>query len=241
MSSCPYSLNPDISGIGVRVSFYLQTIFLGCLSARSGSLDEISGALYTLMATNAAMAVTGLILGLKRTPEISFQDALVILYLLSMAWMTVIASLASCNRLSEDTKVLQLSSVIQSCVILAFAFTVLGKAASFGQTTDCNQYAVAVIFRPFSALKSGRILGWILVSLASATYAVMTARDYMTRVLKKIRESRKRVEPEESSAVLNQRPVPVFTPSEKREAPINMTSPRRQVRVFVSTTYSTNP
>lgn len=41
---------------------------------RSGSLDEIAGALYTLMATNTAMAVTDLILGLKPRPEISFQE-----------------------------------------------------------------------------------------------------------------------------------------------------------------------
>lgn len=86
-------LNLDVSGIGVRISFYLQTLFLGeycslyapsqraltssilaCLSARSGSLDEITGTLYTLIATNMAMAVTSLLLGLKPQPEISFQE-----------------------------------------------------------------------------------------------------------------------------------------------------------------------
>lgn len=45
-----------------------------CLSARSGSLDEITGSLYTLIATNMAMAVIALILGLKPTPEISFHE-----------------------------------------------------------------------------------------------------------------------------------------------------------------------
>lgn len=95
MSSCQSTgplLNSDISGVGVRLSFYFQTLFLGItivfvnyflhilisrlgfLSARSGSIVEISGALYTLMATNTAMAVTGLILGLKAVPEISFQE-----------------------------------------------------------------------------------------------------------------------------------------------------------------------
>ncbi|KAJ7848707.1 hypothetical protein B0H14DRAFT_2582844 [Mycena olivaceomarginata] len=43
-------------------------------SSEYGSLDGIAGALYTLMATNTAMAVTGLILGLKSQPEISFQE-----------------------------------------------------------------------------------------------------------------------------------------------------------------------
>ncbi|KAJ7602559.1 hypothetical protein DFH06DRAFT_1488646 [Mycena polygramma] len=185
---CQYALNTDISGIGVRVSYYLQTLFLGFLSARSGSLDEIAGALYTLMATNSAMAVTGLILGLKRSPEITLQDALVIIYLLSMGWITVIASLASCNRLSEETKILQLASVAQSYTVIAFALAVLVQGSRFGQTPpECSRAAVAVIFRPFSASTSGRILGWIVVGLMVLGYTVMTARDYTARAIRTIR------------------------------------------------------
>ncbi|KAJ7848337.1 hypothetical protein B0H14DRAFT_3453152 [Mycena olivaceomarginata] len=161
--SCQFALNTDISGIGVRVSHYLQTLFLGCLSARSGSVNEIAGALCTLMATNTVMAVTGLILGLKSQPEISFQDAVIIIYLLSMSWITVIFSLASCNGLSGDTMILQLVSVLQSYVIMGFAFVVVGNATTFGQSPHCNQDAVAVILRPFSALNSGRIVGGTIV------------------------------------------------------------------------------
>ncbi|KAJ7613776.1 hypothetical protein DFH06DRAFT_1344533 [Mycena polygramma] len=187
--SCRYALNTDISGIGVRISYYLQTLFLGFLSARSGSLEEITGGLYTLMATNSAMAVTGLILGLKHVPEITLQDALVIIYLLSMGWITVIASLASCNRLSEDTKTLHMASVVQSYTVIAFALAVLVQGSSFGQTSlECREAAVAVIFRPFSASTSGRILGWIVVGLMALGYTVMTARDYTAQLLRTIRE-----------------------------------------------------
>ncbi|KAJ6452299.1 hypothetical protein C8R45DRAFT_86474 [Mycena sanguinolenta] len=127
------------------------------------------------------MAVTGLILGLKPSPEINFQDAVIILYLLSMGWITVLASLAACNRLSEDTKILQLVSVIQSGAIGAFAFVVLGNAASFGQTSHCNGEARAVIFRPMSALYSGRILGWIVIVTVAAAYTIMTGRDILAQ------------------------------------------------------------
>ncbi|KAJ6559900.1 hypothetical protein B0H19DRAFT_1260584 [Mycena capillaripes] len=179
MTICQYALNTDISGIGVRVSYYLQTLFLGCLSARSGSLNEITGALYTLMATNAAMAVTGLILGLKSEPEISLQDAVIIIYLLSMSWITVVFSLASCNRLSGDTTILQLVSVLQSYVIMAFVFVVVGQPTSFGQSPgNCNQNAVAVIFRSFPASKSGRIVGGTIVGLVAIGYTAMTVIDY---------------------------------------------------------------
>ncbi|KAJ7301381.1 hypothetical protein DFH08DRAFT_1090220 [Mycena albidolilacea] len=184
--SCAHALNSDISGIGVRVSYYLQTLFLGCLAVRSGSIDEIAGALYTLMATNTAMAITGLILGLKPKAEISFQDAIIIVYLLSMAWITVIAVLAACNRLSDATKTLQMVSVCHSYIIISFTFVVLGKAPSFGQDPDCNQEAVAAIFRPFSALRHGRIFGWCSVSLMCLIYTVMTARDYTAKIRRKI-------------------------------------------------------
>ena len=270
MSSCQYirgpPLNSDISGIGVRISFYLQTLFLGTrtrfcklysslliasrlgfLSARSGSSNEIAGALYTLMATNTAMAITGLILGLKPGPEISFQEyvpkelataksplifrpgsAVVVLYLLSMSWIVVIASLASCNRLSDNTKLLQLASVIQSYIILAFAFAVLATADRFGSNPECNQNTVAVIFRPFSALKSGRIFGWIVVSLAFMCYTAMTARDYTSQILKKVRKWEDTRTADEATPLPQQQcPVPEFTPP---KIPTARKISQRQVR-----------
>jgi hypothetical protein len=45
-----------------------------CLSARSGSLHEIVGALYTLIVTNMAMSIAALILGFKPDPEISLHE-----------------------------------------------------------------------------------------------------------------------------------------------------------------------
>jgi hypothetical protein len=202
------------------------------------------------MATNTAMAVTGLILGLKPQPGINFQEyilhptpvdsptdetvsALVIMYLLSMAWITVIASLASCNRLSEDTKVLQLVSVIQSLVVVAFALAILIQAMSFGQSPECNQEAVAVIFRPFSALKSGRILGWVVVVSVVAGYTTMTARDITAQLLQKMRE-RERTSEEvtismDTPSAPQGSPAPMFMPSAPAvEAPEFLPPVRRQ-------------
>jgi hypothetical protein len=138
-------------------------------------------------------------------------SAIIIIYLLSMAWITVIAALASCNRLSDDTKILQLVSVIQSYVIVAFAFAVVGKATGFGQSPECNQEAVAVVFHPFSALKVGRIFGGCLVGLMAFAYTIMTARDYTAQVRKKVRESKQ--SPEEGASLPSIPPEPVRTPN----------------------------
>ncbi|KAF7343072.1 hypothetical protein MVEN_01737600 [Mycena venus] len=193
------SMNTDISGIGVRVSFYLQTLFLGCLSARSVSLDEITGAFYTLLATNTGIAVTALILGFKSTPEISFHDALVVSYLLYISWVTVLFSLPSSARFGNkpgDVKILKIlhfCSVIQSYAVFAFAFAMLATAPTFGSTPECNPNALVVLFRPFSALNAGRILFCVLAGLVCIAYTALLVNDHivprtkkMARILKQL-------------------------------------------------------
>ncbi|KAJ7149169.1 hypothetical protein C8R43DRAFT_1007404 [Mycena crocata] len=172
-------MNTDISGIGVRVSFYLQTLFLSCLSARSGDLNEITGALYTLLATNTAMAVAALILGLKPNPEISFHDALVVFYLLYLSWVTVFFSLPACARFPGNVKRLHFFSIVQSYTVFAFAFAMLITAPSFGRSPLCNPNAVVVVFRPFSALTSGRIVCWVMTGLVVALYTGILVKDHM--------------------------------------------------------------
>ncbi|KAJ7118140.1 hypothetical protein C8R44DRAFT_982867 [Mycena epipterygia] len=172
-------MNTDISGIGVRFSFYLQTLFLSCLSARSGTLNEITGALYTLLATNTAMAVTALILGLKPDPEISFHDALVVFYLLYLSWVTVFFSLPACARFTGNVKMLHFFSIIQSYIVFAFAFAMLITAKSFGSYPQCNSNAVVVLFRPFSALKSGRTVCWVMTVLVVTVYTGILVKDHI--------------------------------------------------------------
>ncbi|KAJ7440924.1 hypothetical protein B0H11DRAFT_2292589 [Mycena galericulata] len=200
------AMNTDISGIGVRVSFYLQALLLSCLSLRSKSLDEIKGALYTLLATNTAMAVTALILGFVPTPEISLHDALVVLYLLFLSWVTVCFSMTACagptdpaadssgkSRARIKITVLHLFSIIQSYTIFAFVLAVLVTAKTFGSSPECNVQAVVVLFRPFSALKSGRIVCWVLSALVVVIYTAILIWDYIPPVEKYVRRIKTRV------------------------------------------------
>ncbi|KAJ6570327.1 hypothetical protein B0H10DRAFT_2108502 [Mycena sp. CBHHK59/15] len=179
--SCIYPagppMNTDISGIGVRVSFYLQTLFLSCLSARSGSLNEITGALYTLIATNTAMAVTALILGLKPTPEISFHDRCILSSVAILGYrIFLLAGMRPFSRECQDTAFF---SVVQSYTIFAFAFALLIKAKTFGNAVACNDHAVVVLFRPFSALKAGRTVCWVMTVLVAAGYTGVLVKDHM--------------------------------------------------------------
>ncbi|KAJ7759549.1 hypothetical protein B0H16DRAFT_593764 [Mycena metata] len=202
--SCAYiggpPLNTDISGIGVRLSFYLQTVFLGnsilfsclvlfqlsanpgCLSARSTSPEEVTGALYTLLATNTGMAVTAFILGFKSRPEISLHDGLVVFYLLYISWVTVYFSLPANTKFPGQVKTLHLCSVIQSCILFALAFALLGTAPTFGLTPECNHNAVVVLFRPFAVLDAGRILFLVLTALVLIIYGGIIYKDWKASI-----------------------------------------------------------
>ncbi|KAJ7891341.1 hypothetical protein B0H14DRAFT_3428647 [Mycena olivaceomarginata] len=112
-----------------------------------------------MLSTNVAMAVTALLLGLKPSPEISFHDGLVVFYLLFLSWVAVFFSLRTRTEFpNKNVQMLHIVSIIQSYVIFAFALTLLITAKSFGRSLECNANAVVVVFRPFSALKSGRTL-----------------------------------------------------------------------------------
>ncbi|KZP10095.1 hypothetical protein FIBSPDRAFT_221570 [Athelia psychrophila] len=126
------------------------------------------------------MAVTALILGLKPTPEISFHDALVVLYLLALCWATNICALASCNSVRGDARALQLFSVIQSIAVFSFALAILITAPTFGSTPECNRHAKLVVFTQFRVFDAGRILGWIVAVAVIVGYTGMTAKDYIT-------------------------------------------------------------
>ncbi|KZP15426.1 hypothetical protein FIBSPDRAFT_81626 [Athelia psychrophila] len=187
-TTCAYvggpPMNTDISGVGVRVSFYLQTLFIGFQAARSGSRDDISGAEYTLIATNIAMAVTALILGLQPEPDISFHDALVVLYLLTLCWVTNFCLLAF---VEGDAPILQLLSVFQSIVVFAFALAGLITAPIFGSNPGCNDNARLVFLRPIRFFNTGRIVGGAVCGIVVFLYIYMTVRGYLVPLIAKVK------------------------------------------------------
>ncbi|KZP31987.1 hypothetical protein FIBSPDRAFT_944577 [Athelia psychrophila] len=172
-------MNIDISGIGFRISFYLQTLFLGFQAARSGLREDINGAEYTLTLTNIAMAGTALYLGLKPEPDISFHDALLILYLLAPCWVTNICLLAF---IEGDAQILKLLSTIQSVAVFIFASFVIVTAPAFGSHPDCNKNAWMVFLFPIPVFQIGRILGGVACVFIMFPYICITVQEYIAQL-----------------------------------------------------------
>lgn len=120
------------------------------------------------------------------------DSALVVLYLLTLCWVTNICLLASCGNIKEDVRILQLLSVIQSIVVLAFALAVLITAPTFGSYPECNTHALLVFMRPFKVFNVGRIIGGVTCGTVSALYTFMTAYDYLSPILAKIKQRKRR-------------------------------------------------
>ena len=107
------------------------------------------------------------------------SSGLVVFYLLAISWVTVFFSLPSFHRFPAGTKALKLLSILQSYLIFTFALVILIIAERFGNRPECNRIAVVVLFRPFSALKVGRIIGWITVGSITAVYIGITVLDFL--------------------------------------------------------------
>ncbi|KAH8825188.1 hypothetical protein DL96DRAFT_1712209 [Flagelloscypha sp. PMI_526] len=143
--------NPDISGIGIRVSFYLQVICLSGLSVRSSSAVESGNALSSLVVTNLAYAVTTIALGMNPKPSITLYDALVVIYLLTLSWLTIFISLPHYTRFKRSQSALKNLAIVQSYLCFITGFAILGNASTFGDSqSDCNKRIKAVIFGSFS-------------------------------------------------------------------------------------------
>ncbi|TFK46503.1 hypothetical protein OE88DRAFT_896385 [Heliocybe sulcata] len=175
--------NPDVSGIGVRLSFYIQAVLLAVLSARTSSADEITQNLGTLIVTNMAYAVTTLVLGFTNQPnQLNLYDALVVLYLLTPSWAAIFFTMPQYNRHKRSGSIIKYLAILQSYLIFACAFAVLRYAPTFGTEVECNKDLVFVIFKPFKVLYAGRNAFLVLLAIVTLAYTVLLYLDYSSLI-----------------------------------------------------------
>jgi len=89
-----FSVNPDISGIGVRLSFYLQNILSVLLVTRSW--QDAPGALWTFIATSFGLTISAIVQ--SKQGQLSFFQAVQVCNLVWMANFGLFLALASYSR-----------------------------------------------------------------------------------------------------------------------------------------------
>ena len=105
-------------------------------------------------------------------------SSIVAFYLLTLSWISTHLTLPAYTRFVSKDNTLQLLSIVQSYVIFAYAIAILATAGTFGPSHCCNNTAKLVLFRPFSALESGRKVGWVVVICVVVLYTASCFYDY---------------------------------------------------------------
>ncbi|PPQ96480.1 hypothetical protein CVT26_010474 [Gymnopilus dilepis] len=163
------SSNPDISGPGVRIALYLQSL-LSVLLVRF-SPDDAPGAYWSMTSTAFSLIVSAIVTSAKG--EISLLDGIVVVYVL------ILPILVSAFGLSEivtpqskknatrsvHSPLLIVANWTRSALTYSFALYVWISAPTFGQgPPECNAATRLIFFgASLPALGSGRWLnlaGW---------------------------------------------------------------------------------
>ncbi|KAJ7235862.1 hypothetical protein B0H12DRAFT_1140905 [Mycena haematopus] len=180
--------NPDIAGIGVRVSFYLQTFLLVILVDRSW--QDAPTALWTFIATSFGLTVATIVQH-QSDSQLTLFQALQVSNLVWLANFGTFVALASYSRQKEASHKETSSNVrvgadynvkfgatIQTLFSMALTIYMWAYAPTFGSTPACSHLVNYMVFAvKVPALGTGRIIGLTASSILTAAYLLITLHE----------------------------------------------------------------
>ncbi|KAF9015654.1 hypothetical protein BDQ17DRAFT_59245 [Cyathus striatus] len=170
--------NPDISGVGVRISFYLQTFLLILLVDRSW--QDAPVALWTFIATSFGITLAAIV----QREQLSLFQALEVSNLVWLANFGTFVALASYSRQKAADEPFHYSvahrafdyrvkygAMIQTLFSMVLTLYIWARAATFGSNRQCS-HAVKYMLFVFEvpAISTGRTIALTMVSLLSLAY-----------------------------------------------------------------------
>ncbi|KAJ6519972.1 hypothetical protein C8R45DRAFT_42560 [Mycena sanguinolenta] len=185
--------NPDIAGIGVRVSFYLQTFLLVILVDRSW--QDAPTALWTFIATSFGLTIATIVQH-QSDGQLTLFQALQVSNLVWLANFGTFVALASYSRQKASHKEnihvgadynVKFGAMIQTLFSMALTIYMWANAPTFGSIPACSHLVNYMVFAvKVPALGTGRIIGLTASSILTATYLLVTLHE-----LRSYRRSRK--------------------------------------------------
>ncbi|KAJ7903054.1 hypothetical protein B0H13DRAFT_1882311 [Mycena leptocephala] len=148
MSGCNIVTNADISGLGVRISLYLQSLITIIFIRLSPGNATTSW--WVMSTTSIGLAVASFATGAKRS--ISLVDGIIASHLLLLP---LTAATYSEFRLIERrlavSPLLVIIGFIRGALISVFGLWIWGSSPSFGSIPECNDLINLFVFRPIRA------------------------------------------------------------------------------------------
>lgn len=168
------SSNPDISGPGVRIALYLQSLLSIVLIRYSPG--DAPGAYWCMTSTALSLVISAIITSIQRS--ISLLDAIVVVYVLLLPILASAFGISEIISASESKHALRkvhsplliIANWTRSVFTYSFAIYVWVTAPTFGSgPPECNTVTKLIFFgASLPALGSGRVLnlvGWGLLTL----------------------------------------------------------------------------
>lgn len=209
------SNNPDISGKGVRISFYLQTFLLVLLVDRSW--QDAPAALWTFISTSFGLTVAAVVQASFR--QLSFFQALQVSNLVWLANFGTFLALASYSRRKANSKskaktqrsdnFVKLGATLQTLLSMALTLYMWTHASAF-ESPECVPTIKYVIFAfNIPVVGSGRRGALAVTSILTVAYVGITLRELWSFCHDRRRQKKRRMAKEERKARKNQLPSPV--------------------------------
>ncbi|KAJ7911372.1 hypothetical protein B0H13DRAFT_579309 [Mycena leptocephala] len=163
--------NPDISGLGVRISFYLQTIALVLLAGRS--LEEALNSVWTLLGTSFGLTISALVTAVQN--ELPLYQAIIVTDLVWLANWAIFMALATYNRHPRGSHIVQYAAIGQTYISMASILYLWARAGALelelgGQK---GQTVFVVLFISTSAIGVGRRIALVMTTLLLIGYTVV--------------------------------------------------------------------
>ncbi|KAF8152821.1 hypothetical protein K438DRAFT_1863886 [Mycena galopus ATCC 62051] len=201
--------NPDITGLGVRISFYVQTIALVLLTARS--LDEALNSVWTLLGTSLGLAISAFVTAV--TNQLPLYQAVVATDLIWLANYSIFMALATYNRHPRNSHTVQYTAIGQTYISMACILYLWIRAPTLDNhfTPQGPESKVfVVLFKTTNATGAGRTIALVMTTLMLIGYTVVAALFLSRRVAswRKQRTNRKGSTGSRSSSTLPQSPPP---------------------------------
>ncbi|KAF7353313.1 F-box domain-containing protein [Mycena sanguinolenta] len=176
--------NPDISGLGVRISFYVQTIALGkedpplvlilvLLTARS--LDEALNSVWTLLGTSLGLTISALVTAAGN--QLTLYQAVVVTDLIWLANWAIFMALATYNRHPHGSHAVQYSAIGQTYISMACILYLWARAPTLdaGFSGTPGETVFVVLFISTNATGAGRTIALVVTTLLLIGYTFVAA------------------------------------------------------------------
>ncbi|KZT59258.1 hypothetical protein CALCODRAFT_198945 [Calocera cornea HHB12733] len=192
-SSCVIAANPEIAGIGIRVSLYVQTVLvtvpviLVSFAPKSKSgiteklFEDLSLNIATVLVTGSAMLVSAFVQA--RLYDFSLYHGLIVLNLSWLNVLTVLMPISVAEMRGASGSGFRIGAVksaprnigflLYVCAIGAYGIWLAYHMSDFGSYPDCNSSVVWVVFgRSIQATAPG-LRTFLLVVSSMAAFPVV--------------------------------------------------------------------